>query len=520
MEEIESLIKARYPLIWLQTFEESRAVYCISQIATLQNKNLYVWASTTGIRDPQGMSCKDGSEDPMGALPFVSDLSVPAIIVFKDLHRFINDITVYRLLRDLHDTLKGSNKSIIIISPVLEIPVELQKSITVINLPLPGPDDLLSVLDNVLKGVALIGESKPEVAALVENIREILSQDGFQDTVLSAGKGLTLDEFENVIAKSIVVNGSIDLDIISGEKAQIIKKSGILEYYPKSEGMEDVGGLEVLKAWIRRKKLTYSQDAKDFGLEPPKGVMLTGPPGTGKTLVAKVIAKSLGVPLLKMDMAKIYGSYVGQSEQNISHALEVADAVAPCVLWLDEVEKALAGASGGGGNDGGVTSRVFGTFLTWLQEHTSEVFVVATSNNPTIIPPEFNRAGRFDEVFMVDLPNETERAAIFKIHLNKKKQGLTEDTYVNNLAKLTPNFSGAEIREVVKSAMEEAFYAGLELHFGDLELAIDDMIPLAEKRKEEIKALRAWGNDNARSASAPETKQLNSTNSTTRSLEL
>jgi len=519
--DLDILVRARYPVIWVESFEENRVIKIVKSIIGIDDqdensKTIYIWSGTTGLTDIHGNQVKEGTEDPLLAMETIDETDQPMVVIFKDLHRYIEDIVVYRKLRDLHQNLKTTHKTIIIISPVLNIPVELQKVITVVSLPLPSTDELNTVMESVISAAEDNAHQNniPGQIEIFKLIRDELETN--RDTILNTGLGLTVDEFENVIARSIVQHRQIRLETIIAEKEQIIKKSGILEFFTSQEDMTEVGGLETLKDWIFQRKLAFNKEAKEFGLKTPKGVFLCGPPGTGKSLVAKVISKHMEMPLLRLDVSKIYGSLVGQSEQNIAQALKTAEAVAPSILWLDEIEKALAGSQSSGTTDSGVSARVFGTFLQWLQDHDTPVFVIATSNNPTAIPPEFIRAGRFDQVFMVDLPQKSERYDIFKIHINKT--GRDADTYnLGEFARQTDGFSGAEIEAVINDAMYGSYFNMHELDEEAIISAIKTTIPLSKKRKTEIDALRKWGTDNAINASRQETTKNTSTE---RTLEL
>lgn len=521
-EDLDTLIRARYPIIYVESFEENRAINIVKSIIGTDNdqdengKRLYIWSGTTGLTDPSGNQVKEGTEDPLIAMETIDESDIPMIVIFKDLHRYIDDIMVYRKLRDLHQNLKTTHKTIIIISPVLNIPLELQKVITVVSLPLPSTDELNSVMESVISAAEDNAQENnlTDQIEIFNLIREELKTS--RDTILNAGLGLTLDEFENVIARSIVQHKQVKLNTIIAEKEQIIRKSGILEFFTSQDDMTEVGGLEILKEWIQKRKLAFSKEAAEFGLKPPKGVFLCGPPGTGKSLAAKTTSKFMQMPLLKLDVSRIYGSLVGQSEQNIAQALKTAEAVAPSILWLDEIEKALAGSQSSGTTDSGVSARVLGSFLQWLQDHKSPVFVIATSNNPTAIPPEFIRAGRFDQVFMVDLPQKSEREDIFKIHINKT--GRDADIYsLEKFAELTDGFSGAEIESIIHDAMYDSYFGMHELNEESIFTSITNTIPLSKKRKEEIAELRKWGKSNAINASRQETME---NNNATRTIEI
>lgn len=496
--EIEILIRARYPIIWIESYEEQRVIRQLNEIAVARNKQLILWSGTTGLISIEGTTVGDGTTDPIKALNFIETLETPSIVIYKDLHRYIEDIRIYRKVRDLHTILKGTMNTMIILAPVVSIPIELQKSISVVSVPLPTTDNLEEVITHVVESTRVGSEGNAELCEVVSLIEEELSTN--KNDILTAGLGLTEDEFENVISRSIVEQHKLDPRVIVMEKEQIIRKSGLLEFQTKVVGMDQVGGLNILKDWIMKRKQAYTPEAKEYGLPVPKGVFITGPPGTGKTLTAKAAAAYMGVPLLRLDIAKIFGSFVGQSEQNISQALKMAEAVAPCVLWLDEIEKAMAGVQSSGTNDSGVTARVFGSFLTWLQEHTAPVFVVATCNNPVSIPPEIYRSGRFDEVFFVNLPSEEERVSIFEIHISAVKRD-PANYDLKAFAKQTKGYSGAEIEGIIHEALYNSFFNKTDLDEKEILNAIQKMVPLSKKRESELRQLIDWGEANALSAS-------------------
>ena len=498
ISEIETLIRARYPIIWVESYEEQRVIRQLNNIAVSRNKQLILWSGTTGLITIEGDPVGDNTKDPLKALDFIETIETPTIVIYKDLHRYIEDIRVYRKVRDLHTILKGTMNTLIILSPVVAIPVELQKSISIVSVPLPTANDLGEVLTHVVACTSAGAEENTEIYEVVSLIEEELKSN--KSEILTAGLGLTEDEFENVISRSIVEVRKLDPKIIIGEKEQIIKKSGILEFQTKVVGMDKVGGLNVLKDWIMKRKQAYTPEAENYGLPVPKGVFITGPPGTGKSLTAKAAAAYLGVPLLRLDIAKIFGSFVGQSEQNMSQALRMAEAVAPAVLWIDEIEKAMAGVQSSGTNDSGVTARVFSGLLTWLQEHTAPVFVVATCNNPLNIPPEIYRSGRFDEVFFVNLPSEEERASIFKIHISAVKRDPRKYD-LKGFAKQTKGYSGAEIEGIIHEALYNSFFNDSDLDEKEIFNAITKLVPLSKKREEDLRQLITWGQANALDAS-------------------
>jgi SpoVK/Ycf46/Vps4 family AAA+-type ATPase len=299
----------------------------------------------------------------------------------------------------------------------------------------------------------------------------------------------------------VVRTKTFDMPTIIGEKKQIIRKSGILEYYEAVEDVEDVGGLEILKDWLKKRQQAFTSKARDFGLPLPKGILLIGIPGTGKSLTAKCVGSMWQMPLLRLDVGKIFAGLVGSSEENIRKVIKTAEAIAPAILWLDELEKGFSGTGSSNMSDGGTTSRVFGTFITWLQEKTSPVFVIATANNVHQLPPELLRKGRFDEIFFCDLPQREERKQIFGIHL-KKKNRKPESYDLEKLADATPDFSGAEIETAVVAAMYDSFDAGEDVTNERLLTSVGDIVPLSVTMREVIESMREWARTRARSASA------------------
>ncbi len=522
-EELYNLIRAKYPIIYLETHEEKRAVNILARIAEkLQEeykdkKLVLVWAATTGLTQLIPTKTRDGeptfkpipdTEDPVAALQYVATSTDQLIVIMKDLHRFMDNPIVYRKLRDLYEQLKIASKTIIMLSPVFKIPEELKKCVTLKTLPLPEKEELMTMLDTTVKMIGQLagtGDPKAESTLKAErtlkSVKDTLENNGNREAILRAGLGLTLNEYEDVLMKSIVETHSLDIQVIISEKEQIIKKSGVLEFFTSLADLKDVGGLGNLKQYVARRKNAFSDKAKKFGLKNPKGVLLIGSPGTGKTLVAKAIASYMQVPLLKVDISKIYGGIVGATEQNISNALKMAEVVAPCVLLFDEMEKALAGSSSGE-TDSGVSSHLRSILLSWMNDHESPVYVVGTVNEPQNLNPAIMRAGRFDEIFFVDIPTELERIEIFSIHL--RKVGRDPKNYdINALARSSDGFSGAEIESVIQDALATAYDGEIELTDDHILTAINTTLPISKRRKEELDALRVWCAANAVPASLP-----------------
>ncbi|MBF0118419.1 MAG: AAA family ATPase [Desulfobacterales bacterium] len=501
LEEIETLVKARYPLIAIETYEEVRAEKLIEIIAKKREKKIFCWSITRGLFEYNiSIQSKKGTDnetkDPMTAMDNIISMVEPAIFILKDFHPYLSDHSICRKLRELAQYLKGSYKTVVLISPKVKIPMELEKDMTLVDLPLPNLEEIGELLDNT-------------ICDLNENTEiKIDSKKIPREQILKAALGLTLNEIENVFAKSLVRGGRLtreDIPVILSEKEQIIKKSGILEYYSSQERFEDVGGLEILKGWLSKRRLAFTEKAKAYGLPFPKGVLILGVQGCGKSLCAKAVSSFWQMPLLRFDVGKVFSSLMGSSEENIRKAISVAESVAPAILWIDEIEKSFAGIQGSGMTDGGTTARVFGNFLTWLQEKTSPVFVLATANNISLLPPELLRKGRFDEIFFVDLPTQKELEAIIKIHLEKRKKDL-KSIDILEISKVSKGYSGAEIEQAIISGLFESFEKQTPLTTEIILKAIGETVPLSTTMKEDIESLKKWADTRARRASSEESE--------------
>jgi SpoVK/Ycf46/Vps4 family AAA+-type ATPase len=496
--EMEVLIRARYPIIYIVSWEERRVEESLRQVAARRKKKLYGWTVTKGVVSldslkPVGVD--PTAKDPLQALEYVASSRDSAIFVLKDFHPFLdemrsspNNAVVARKLRDIATELKESRKTLVILSPVLQFPPELEKDITVLDYALPTLEELDQSLERVIRS-----------AKSQASVKLKLSEEE-RERVLKAAQGLTCTEAENVFAKSLVMAGKLDLDIIVAEKKQIIRKSRILEYYESKENFDYVGGMAALKEWLRKRGLAFSERARHFGLPEPRGLLLLGVQGAGKSLLAKAVASQWQLPLLKLDMGRVFSELVGSSEQNMRTVLSTAESVAPCLLWLDELEKGLAGTASSHRSDAGTAARVFGSLLTWMQEKTSPVFVIATANDINLLPPEALRKGRFDEIFFIDLPEAEERQEIFAIHLAKRGRDPQRFDLVT-LSREAEGFSGAEIEQVVISGLYDAFESGREMETQDLRRNIADTVPLSQTMKTQIKALQDWACTHARPAS-------------------
>jgi SpoVK/Ycf46/Vps4 family AAA+-type ATPase len=495
VREIDTLVRARYPLLYLVSFEEARLLAILGDLARAHGKELYTWSVTKGLKRGNGapVASHESARAPLEVLDAAEKLAEPSLVVLKDFHPYLSDASVVRALRELAQGLKSTYTTVILLGPTLIIPPELEKEISVLEIPLPTAADLAALLKEI---VTVVREGKK---ATVDLDRGVVEQ------LVKSALGLTLSEAENAFAKAIAQDGRLDesdIALVLEEKRQVIRKSGLLEYHPAKASLEEVGGLDGLKTWLHRRERAFGEAARRFGLPEPRGLLLLGVQGCGKSLTAKAVANAWRLPLLRLDMGRIYSGIIGSSEENLRRAIGVAESVAPVVLWLDEIEKALSGSASSGMSDGGVAARLFGALLTWLSEKSAPVFVAATANRIDALPPELLRKGRFDEIFFVDLPAPSERRAIFDIHLRRRHRR-PEAFDLGRLSSLTEGFSGAEIEQAVVSALYDAFAEQVELGQPHLERAVTETLPLATTMHEEIEGLREWARTRTRNASSP-----------------
>jgi len=392
------------------------------------------------------------------------------------------------LLRDIGRKLKEELKTVFLVSPLLAIPPELDKEVAVVEYPLPELKEIDAIFDRVSRNTGAKIPSGQE-----------------REHVVEAALGLTADEAEGVFAKSLVqTGGAFDIDVILSEKERIVRKSGVLEFFRTQEKMDNIGGLDFLKGWLRKRQAAFSEEARQFGLPRPKGILMIGIPGGGKSLTAKAVGAAWRLPLLRLDVGKIFAGIVGSSEENMRRAIQMAEAVAPSILWVDELEKGFSGTGSSNSSDAGTAARVFGSFITWLQEKTSPVFVIATANNVDELPPEMMRKGRFDEIFFVDLPTLPERTEIASIHLNRRGRDANQFN-LGLIAEKSEGMTGAEIEQAVVSALfdeyDRAGKAGVLTTEGVLH-SLQETVPLSRTMKEKIAALRNWCKTRARPASS------------------
>jgi SpoVK/Ycf46/Vps4 family AAA+-type ATPase len=490
-EELSILIQAQYPLIYLVTSEEERAEQTIVTIAQSKpQRRVFLWTVTHGIVEhgqPRNIT-QHNTVSPEAAIEWVTRQREPGIFVLKDLHPFVDSPAVTRWLRDAIASFKGTQKTIILMSPVHQIPIELEKEVAVLDFPMPDMTELNHVLSQQL-----------------EQIRTRRISTEAREKLLKAALGLTRDEAEKVYRKAHVKTGHLteeEVDVVLSEKKQLIRRNGILDYIEEDETLDGVGGLEELKRWLRQRSNAFTERAREYGLPQPKGMLILGVPGCGKSLIAKTTSRLWGLPLLRLDMGRVYdGSMVGRSEANLRNALKTAESISPAILFIDELDKAFAGSAGSADSDGGTSSRIFGSFLTWMQEKTSPVFVMATANRVERLPGEFLRKGRFDEIFFVDLPTTDERKEIFRIHLSKRRREIARFD-LDQLAAVCDGFSGAEIEQALIAAMYEAFAQEREFTQLDIIAAIKSTLPLSKTMTEQVTALRDWARQRARPAAS------------------
>ncbi|WP_017471412.1 AAA family ATPase [Amphibacillus jilinensis] len=501
-EKLANYLRARFSFLSISTWEEDRVIRDIQNICSNAQliktvRKVYTWTVTEGLTDEDHLTINNTTQ-PLRALEQIERVEEPSVFILKDFHIYLGgenrqpDYTIIRRIRDLVSVIENSpfHKNVIFISPSFPIPMELQKDIMIVDYGLPTYIEIKKVLHQMIQ----MNKGNDRITVDLDQADE--------EKLVKAALGLTMQEAENAFALSMVTDGRLDInsvDHVLEEKQQIIQKNGLLEYIPHEPSMKDVGGLENIKRWLSRRNNSWMESASEYGLPAPKGILLTGIPGCGKSLIAKAVSSLWKLPLLKLDIGKIYSGLVGSSEENMREAIHTAEAISPSILWIDELEKGLGGANGSG--DSGTSSRIFGTLLTWMQEKTNPVFVVATANNIQSLPPELLRKGRFDEIFFVDLPTKREREAIFKIHLTKRLTSekvsgdlTADDALFSHFSSLSEGFIGAEIEQAIISGLFEAYAEQRHLRVADIEKAIEQTVPLSITQAEQIRSLREWAN--------------------------
>jgi ATP-dependent 26S proteasome regulatory subunit len=473
-DQLDLLIRARTPIVWIRSFEEQRVEALLQQAARrLGGRTLLRWDFIAGLA---GAPNRDGeaARNPMAALAVLDGLPADsgAILLLRDFHRYGDDAGVCRRLRNLAVSLRQVPHTIVITAPEWQMPLELEDCITVLDLPLPEPAEIQQLLVSIAAA-----SGQPLDPAVMEQLT-------------AACHGLSEQRVRQIAARALAQRGALgeaDLLDVLEQKRQVIARSELLEYCPSEATTADIGGLEELKRWLEQRHMAFGDEAQAYGLPLPRGVLLVGPQGTGKSLTAKAIAHTWGMPLLRLDVGRLFAGLVGASEARTREMVQRAEAMAPCVLWIDEIDKGFGGSSR---SDGGTSQRVLATVLTWMAEKTSAVFVVATANGVETLPPELLRKGRFDEIFLLDLPSPGERAAILDLQLRRRRP--QHQIPLQVLVDRTEGFSGAELEQAVIEAMHLAFAEQREFGEADLIAAASQVVPLSRTAREQLEHLKQW----------------------------
>ncbi|MCS6285818.1 MAG: AAA family ATPase [Nitrospira sp.] len=503
VHDLRTLIRSCHPLIVIETVEEERVLALLQSVAAQERMPLFEWSITKGLtRADDGPTLSKMTATPLALLQHLNGLTVEAVFWLKDLAPHLQDAAVARQLREVLAVYHKTRATCILTGHPIVLPTDLETMAVRLDLQLPDRTELQAMLQSVLASLGTrTAPRRPRSTTLAQSIlgsfTETKPADAGpppqeRDAILQALQGLTLHQARQVITQCVVEDGTLsadDVQTILKRKVQAIKDGGLLEYYPLEDNRFELGGFTNLKAWLERAKVGFSAEAKALNLAPPRGIMLVGVPGCGKSLAAKAIAREWQLPLLKLDAGRLFDKFVGESEKNFRKAIEMAESLSPIVLWIDEIEKAMAAGGGSGDADAGLSRRLFGAFLTWLQEKKQEVFVIATANNLALLPPELLRKGRFDEIFFVDLPDDGEREAIWNIHLGLRKQDNTRFDLVK-IVSASDGFSGSEIEQAVVAALYRALHQKTPLTTDLLIEELTHTVPLSVTRREDIDQLR------------------------------
>ena len=473
-DQLDLLIRSRTPILWIRSFEEERVEALLQQAALrLDGRQLLRWDFIDGL---SGAPNREGeaARNPMAALAALDALpsASGAILLLRDFHRYCDDAGVCRRLRNLAVSLRQVPRTLVITAPEWQLPLELDDCITVLDLPLPQAGEISTLLRSIANA-----SGQPLEPVVLEQLT-------------AACHGLSEQRVRQIAARALAQRGALgeaDLLDVLEQKRQVIARSALLEYCPSEATTADIGGLEALKHWLAQRHMAFSEEAQTYGLPLPRGVLLVGPQGTGKSLTAKAIAHTWAMPLLRLDVGRLFAGLVGASEARTREMIQRAEAMAPCVLWIDEIDKGFGGSSR---SDGGTSQRVLATVLTWMAEKTSAVFVVATANGVESLPPELLRKGRFDEIFLLDLPSAIERAAILDLQLRRRRPEHSIGLQV--LVDRTEGFSGAELEQTVIEAMHLAFAEQREFGEADLIAAASQVVPLSRTAREQLEQLKQW----------------------------
>lgn len=484
LADLELLMKSRQGLIVMDTVEEERVLTLLRLLADRMMLPLFLWSRTRGLRRDGNDNAVYGTTDPAQALAHIGSSNVHALYFLSGVEPLLQDGGFAERLREVATQLSQQPGAIVLSGVALTLPEGVRRLSATVNLPAPDAAEFRRLMQRILR------DMNRDASAVQLTLEE-------ENRLLEGLRGLTLLEAEKVLTRAIVEDGRLTADDIAHlirAKKEIVEREGVLEYYPAEEALGEVAGLAGLKDWLAKRThiIRSPQKAAEFGLTFPKGLLLIGVPGCGKSLSARAVANEWGLPLLRMDPGALYNKYIGETEKNFRRACAVAEKVAPCVLFIDEIEKAFAG--NGSGDDGGVSQRVFGTFLSWLQDRKAPVFTVATANDVQRLPPELLRKGRFDEVFFVDLPDAATRRTILELHLARRNQDPTGFD-LDAVARATDDFSGAELEQIIVAALYSAFASQQPLTTAALLAEAGNTRPLAHVMSEKVAALRAWARD-------------------------
>ncbi len=481
VHELRTLVLSRHAAIAVETPEEERADALLAAVARETNLTLFDWTITHGLVRRPGSQAVYGTQDPARMLASIQDLSVEGLFVLKDFGADLTTPTVARAFRELIDQLAAPHRlaTIVLLGVSVELPPALEAEVVRYELRPPGPDQYRRVIADVITSLQATARANVSLEA------------GDFGPFASALSGLTLSQARQALAQVAIEDGALspdDLERVIELKAQALREGSTLEYFPPAGSSDQLGGFANFRRWLERARLAFSEQAAELNIPAPKGVLLVGVQGCGKSLAARVIAHQWQQPLLKLDFSTLFDKYVGESERNLRHALTTAESMAPVILWIDEIEKSLA-PSGSQDADGGLSRRLFGTFLTWLQEKEAGVFVVATANDLSALPPELLRKGRFDDIFFVDLPDAQERAAILRIHLSRRKQDPARFD-VEHIAAAADGFSGAELEQVIGASLLRALQDQQPLTTEVVLRELSATVPLSRSRAEDVERLR------------------------------
>jgi hypothetical protein len=482
VHDLKTLVLSRHPGVLIETVEQERAERLVSAVAADLRLLRFEWSVTSGlVRQPDNQAVYQ-SQDPARALAAIADLQVEALFELRDFCCYLDKPEISRAFRDLLERLSAPNRlsTVVLVESSATLPAEIEPHVVRYEMRYPSRDEYRQVIAAVAESLTLNRRAKVEIGP------------SDYDDFCAAMSGMTLNQARQALARAAIIDGRLsrdDLVQVAELKAKALQEDGLLEYFPPADNRYELGGFAGLRRWLERARVGFSPEAAELGIQPPKGVLLVGVQGCGKSLAAKVIAREWQLPLLKMDAGRLYDKYIGETEKNLRRAIAVSEASAPAILWIDELEKAIS-PGGGSDADGGVSRRLFGTFLTWLQEKTEPVFVVATANDLSLLPPELLRKGRFDEIFFVDLPAAPEREQIFGIHLRLRHQDVARFDLAA-LVQASEGFSGSEIEQAVTAALLGALQQKAPLTTEVLIEELGSTVPLSVSRREDVAQLRA-----------------------------